>query len=581
MDTTHVLQRLVTDQYVFVPSYLFKLFSFQTVFYHTPYSYCCCSCAFDHEYLTYISDSGKINDEIYERIVYSIENGKCPHAEQVPEEYLVQTGIYGMHIALAVGNVQAAKGHIETHSQLKGLIFNLGSYDIAVFKRKTSIACLIFHYLRRSNQLSLITSKTIACMKQSGNDPNQMTIEKVSRFEAYVDIGDADILKNILIYPVDAPCLVNTLKRTLMYYVPECLECVLQFIGQLAITDEVICSYILPCAEAAIIYNKHIVLEQILKPHVSPSLTIPALGNISRQKIVSDMRIRLNIVCIVFDRPECRDVLSKYGIFQYINVSSANELITIRLFCHLSCDYFREEFATVLRNNSHTELYSIQKKYLNTSLVIPFTSLTLFRAVLSAGASVNFLDDFKRTPLLSILKDYYRDHIDVMDKIKLLINENPDHETHKTAVMRGLWRDSAALQKYDKTVVKHGNYIVDAKQHGRYGYDDDDNFCLNFMGPFLMECGFPVSRQSLIDSLNGDLHPSVRAYILKYIESPMPLKVICRDTLRRHFKGRLIHRFAEQSHCPRAIKNFLLLNSLLSRKGCVSQINMKISADFV
>ena len=260
-----------------------------------------------------------------------------------------------------------------------------------------------------------------------------------------------------------------------------------------------------------------------------------------------------------------------YGIFQNINVSSANELITIRLFCHLSCDYFREEFATVLRNNSHTELYSIQKKYLNTSLVIPFTSLTLFRAVLSAGANVNFLDDFKRT-LLTILKDYYRDHIDVMDKIKLLINENPDHETHKTAVMRGLWRDSAALQKYDKTVVKHGNYIVDAKQHGRYGYDDDDNFCLNFMGPFLMECGFPVSRQSLIDSLNGDLHPSVRAYILKYIKSPMPLKVICRDTLRRHFKGRLIHRFAEQSQCPRAIKNFLLLNSLLSRKGCVSQI---------
>ena len=252
-------------------------------------------------------------------------------------------------------------------------------------------------------------------------------------------------------------------------------------------------------------------------------------------------------------------------------MSSANELITIRLFCHLSCDYFREEFTTVLRNNSHTELYSIQKKYLNTSLVIPLISLTLFRAVLSAGASVKFLDDFKRTPLLTILKDYYRDHIDAMDKIKLLLNENPDHETHKTAVMRGLWRDSASLHTY-YTTVKRGNYIVDAKQHGRCGYDDDDNFCLNFMGPFLKECGFPVSRQSLLHSLNGDLHPSVRAYILKYIESPMPLKVICRDTLRRHFKGRLIHRLAEQSQCPRDIKNFLLLNSLLSTKGCVSRI---------
>ena len=576
MDTTHVFQRLVTDQCVVVQSYLFKLFSFQTVFYHTPYSYRLCSCAFDHEYLTYISDSGKINDEIYERIIYSIENGKCHHAEQVPEEYLVQTGIYGIHIALAVGNVQAAKGHIEANSQLEGLIFNLRPYDIAVFKRKTSIACLIFHYLRRSNQLSLITSQTISCMKQSGSDRNQMTIEKVTRFEAYVDIGDADILKNILMYPVDAPCLVNTLKCILKYCVPECLECVLQFIGQLATTDEVLSSYIIPCAEAAIIYNKHIVLEQILKPHVSPSLTItcrwnpplrsfPELGNISRQKIFSDMRTRLNSVCIVFDRPECRDVLSKYGIFQNINVSS-NELITRRLFCHLSCDYFKDEFATVLRHNSHTEPNSIQKN-LNTCLVSQFTSLTLFRAVLSAGANVNFLDYFKRTPLLTILMGNDHDHIDVMDKLKLLINENPDHETHKVAVMWGLLRDSASTQKYDKTVVKRGNYIVDAKQHGRYGYDDDDDFCLNFMGPFLMECGFPVPRQSLLHSLNGDLHPSVRAYILKYIESPMPLKVICRDTLRRHFKGRLIHRVVEQSQLPRDIKSFILLKSLLSTKS--------------
>ena len=269
MDTTRVFQRLVTDQSL-VPKNLLKLFSFQTVFYHTPHSYCCCSCAFDHEYLTYIYDSGKINDEIYERIVYSIENGKCIHAEQVPEKYLVQTGIYGIHVALALGNVQTDKGHIAIHfSRLKGLIFNQRPYDIAVFKRKTSIACLVFHYLRSSNQLSKITAQTIACMKQSSVDPKQMTIVKVSRFEAYVDIGDADSLKNILIYPVDASCLVNALKCILKHYVPECLECVLQFIGQLATTNEVLSSYIIPCAEAAIIYNKHIVLEQILKPHFS------------------------------------------------------------------------------------------------------------------------------------------------------------------------------------------------------------------------------------------------------------------------------------------------------------------------
>ena len=100
-------------------------------------------------------------------------------------------------------------------------------------------------------------------------------------------------------------------------------------------------------------------------------------------------------------------------------MSSANELITIRLFCHLSCDYFKDEFANVLRHNSHTELNSIQKN-LNTCLVSPFTSLTLFIAVFSTGTSVNFLDDFKRTPLLTILKEHNLDQTDVMDKIKVL-----------------------------------------------------------------------------------------------------------------------------------------------------------------
>ena len=309
----------------------------------------------------------------------------------MPEEYLAQTGICGMHIALAMGNVQVAERHIETFSLLIGRIFKLNPCDMAVFKRKTSIACLIFDYWSRSNQLSRMTAQTIACMKQLGVDQNQMTIEKVSRFEAYVDIGDADILKKILIYPVDARCLVNTLKCILKYSVPERLECVLQYIGQLATTDEVLSCYIIPCAEAAIIYNKHIVLEQILKPHISPLLTIscrsnpplrsvPELGNIPRQEIVPEMRTRLNSVCIVFDRPECRDVLSKYGIFQIINVSS-NELITRRVY--LPCDYFEEEFATVLRHNSQTELNSIQKD-LNACLELPLTSLTLFRAVLSA-----------------------------------------------------------------------------------------------------------------------------------------------------------------------------------------------------
>ena len=107
-----------------------------------------------------------------------------------------------------------------------------------------------------------------------------------------------------------------------------------------------------------------------------------------------------------------------------------------------------------------------------------------------------------------------------------------------------------------------GTYITDAKQHGLFGYDDCA-FALNFAAPFFMECGFPVSRSVLEDSVFKNLHPAEINYMQTYLDNTKPLKVACRHALRQKFKGLKIKQFLEKSNCPQKMQDFILMKSLL------------------
>ena len=94
-----LFRNLVTGQVMPDLSYAFHKFSFQTVFYMTNYHYCCCPCAYEHEYLEYLSNDRKIKQEIYERVETSIVRGRCPHVDKAPTLSITETAIYGSHIA--------------------------------------------------------------------------------------------------------------------------------------------------------------------------------------------------------------------------------------------------------------------------------------------------------------------------------------------------------------------------------------------------------------------------------------------------------------------------------------------------
>ena len=114
MDVKRTLRYLVTNQYMPDFDYLGTNFQFLTLFNKSGYSYCCCSCGVEHEYLEYIKDDGGIDEDLYEKVLQNILDGKCEHTNDRPAEYLKFTCVSGLDIAAVVGTEQVIKDHLNS-----------------------------------------------------------------------------------------------------------------------------------------------------------------------------------------------------------------------------------------------------------------------------------------------------------------------------------------------------------------------------------------------------------------------------------------------------------------------------------
>ena len=147
-------------------------------------------------------------------------------------------------------------------------------------------------------------------------------------------------------------------------------------------------------------------------------------------------------------------------------------------------------------------------------------------------------------------------------RLEVYIYLNPDMKLHKSAVERGIQADERLNQMPGSSNILLDTYIIDGKQHGAYGHDD---FALNMTAPFLMECGFPVSDIALkmVESRKSSLPLEEYNYIQHYVRNARSLKVLSRDTLRRHFVGQMIHKFVNNFAMPVSIKDYILLKPQL------------------
>ena len=555
METNQEFRNLVTNEYMTDFNYG-KVFSFQTVFYQTAYSYCCCPCGYEHEYMDYISDTGEINEETYDKIVKSISDGRCPHADDVPAEWLKETRINGLQIALAVGSEQAVKKHLDVDVSGTSLsetgLYKLNIFAIAMIKNNYEHANFYYRSvaLHHNFYTNFIDRNLVLKPCRSIRVQSYIKLTEVSHLEACVEKRDITLLKSILRESLDLLIVHDNLGEAFKYTVkndlPELQDALLEYIELIKAAPV----SLLLCISSAIMYNQSRSLEKLMK-YISSKTTGRRLS------------CTVSTPCILLERPNCKDVLSKYGLFQHKVISTVYQTGTLlHLLEHFHED-FRDEIVTALKlipNIKETAINYLHI-YANFKVEKPHVVKTIIELGVYEDNAKSASDTIKLCDLESI--SVYDNN--VRDNIKLVLSKNPDLRLIEEKLQSAIMKD-ANLPNWKNSRPCPRKYQMDAAEHGIFGFDhvqDTNNFALNFIVPFLMECGLPVERKTLLKALEEPLHPAEVAYIKDYLCKPKMLTVACRDTLRKHFKGCSLHHFLENSGCPQKLKDIVLLKQLL------------------
>ena len=159
----------------------------------------------------------------------------------------------------------------------------------------------------------------------------------------------------------------------------------------------------------------------------------------------------------------------------------------------------------------------------------------------------------------------------IRQAVEVILFENPDLRTDVCAerspmiLALALDKSMAKTEIEDKIPVLKGGFVADARKYGLFGHHSSHDFCLNFFVPLLMESGFSVSREA-IDRLEANLEllpHEEQEYILEHLNTPRPLKLCCRDILRKTYKGQQIHTFVMETEMPDRLKDYILLKTFL------------------
>ena len=141
--------------------------------------------------------------------------------------------------------------------------------------------------------------------------------------------------------------------------------------------------------------------------------------------------------------------------------------------------------------------------------------------------------------------------------MEILLFENPDFDGNTSLFKKCLevdkrLEDTAFMSDF----AHHTSLIMDCRPHAIFNHENAHEFALNFTAPLLIECGCPFSLKDYTAFMKrympiyGDraLPEAEKQYICQINFSLKSLAGICRDVLRRHFKGSQIHRFVKHQH---------------------------------
>ena len=325
MDTRdiHVFRKLATNQYMSNFDYEKYKLSFQTVFFICNFKYCCCPCAFDHEWLTYVNENGKIDEELYARVETNILNRKCPHVDLVTSDYVRETAIYGIHLAAAVGTEKTEKDLGFTYWwDLYSSIFKLTPFSLAVLKKNVMIAARRLKTYIKHLEPQLTNQKhayvrlfTVVSPERSPTNKNVMQLSSESLLEFCVRSGETELLRKFLFprmlrigrYMTE---LVKSLVLAVKHNSVGIINEVIKFLTHLpsswtrgfAVGKEGIDTIV----ARLVIMNEPVILEQVLHEHCRGHNACTVLGDI--------LKYSLTKLCAARDHDLCYNILCKYKV---------------------------------------------------------------------------------------------------------------------------------------------------------------------------------------------------------------------------------------------------------------------------
>ena len=568
MDVSTTFRNLVSNQFMPEFDYIFTQFSFSTVFYKTHYSYCCCECAFQHEYMDYITKAGTLDELIYNKVVSCIEDGQCPHVTDFSPDYICKSSVNAIHIAAAVGTVEAVKYHVVL-DELRYLttgIFRLESCIIAALKR--SYMCLEIYFDDRYT--SFIGFK-MSYGHRSKKNTGIVKIKRKSLLVYCVKKKDIRLLKFVLrpyithsdihrAYELSFKLSLFDMQEAMLNYDRDYLEYKMKCLDFFYVKKGP------SCAIPAIVCNQPEVLDRVLQ--LAPAY-----------KLNRAFRELLTGVCLVLERNACYDILLKHDVHNGLAELNTQKEVKHLLYLYTFYKEFRQEIFSILmrkKNISQVINTPIRESNISSHVYLRMNPLHIYidensssldvqvvKAMLELGADVDVTDIYGNTALRRLVHEKWWFCEGFREVLELLIQQNPSQYMNRSLVDTALRQDKyMKARKMDFTNLP-GKCTLDGKLHSLFGHDDANSSALNYTVPMLIECGFLCSENTLMEALENASDPAEQDYLKKCLNEPRSLKLNCRDVLRKTFCGRQLRKFLDVAFIPNRIKNYILLKSTL------------------
>ena len=553
MDMIVAFRNLVTNQ--FMPEFNY---SDTFPFYKTAYSYVCCSCAFQHEFFTYLSEDGTLDESVYETIASYIACGRCTHVcRDVPNEWVRETSVSGLQLAVALGTKQEEQENMERGrfaiTRINEGIFQLSLHNIALSRKKYENLEWYLGYFTITDLLDFIDNDYVLFCHQPNGVHNIFEVKQITIIEALIQTRNIGVIQDILLanFLLKFGDIDNIFYGGLMKAFEYSLKHRLEAIATVLVEytkcfgSVPLRSYLL----VAIMYNRPEMLDCLLN--------IISDSDISAAEMIKEM---LCLTCEVLKRKECTKVLMKHDIT--IWPDDVTDLKRIEFLLGLiDNENFYEDFGNeivaalnVIPNVQYKCIASISKMVNSMTL-----TSNVVKTILELGP-----DNFDQAFVSKVLTFYGKNTRPILE---LLLGANIETQDSTDTVEIGLTKDLYRFQLWGAMGSKDGVYYTDVIERDVYTQEDYD-LAMNLSGPFLLECGFKASKDYLTTYLNKLSSPKLehtecmRRYLQDYLENLKRLAVMSKDTIRRYYKGRSLHTYLCSIQCPEKIKDFILLKHL-------------------